>query len=123
MKAEQFLDNYDPSVKQLATSTRNFLLKIIPEAKEEVDIPAKMIAYGLGAGYKGMICTILLSKTGVKIGLNRGSELPDPEKLLGGTGKVHRYVQIRDEKILKSKALKDLVAAGIKACKIRMAVK
>jgi hypothetical protein len=123
MKPEQFLDNYEPAVKQLAESTRQFLFKIIPAIKEEVDVPARMIGYSLGTGYKGMVCTLLLSKTGVKLGFYKGAELPDPEKLLEGSGKIHRYAIIADLKILKSKALKDLAIAGKKACELRMSGK
>jgi hypothetical protein len=117
---EKFLTNYEPNVQQLAQMTREFLLKNIPGVKEDLDIPAKMIAYSLGPGYKGMICTIILSKKGVKLGFYKGSELPDPEKLLTGTGKVHRYVEITDAKILKTKALKNLLSLSVKACKHRI---
>jgi hypothetical protein len=120
MMPEQFLKSYEPGVQQLAQSARELLLKTIPNVKEELDIPAKIIAYSLAPGYKGTICAILLSKTGVKLGFYKGSELPDPKKLLEGSGKVHRYVKITDEKILHSKAVKDLIIAGIKACALRM---
>jgi hypothetical protein len=121
MTPEKFLVAYDPSVQKIAQATREFLLKNIPAVNEELDLPARLIAFNLGPGYKGMVCAILLSKKGVKLAFFKGSELPDPEKLLGGTGKVHRYAEIKDEKLLKTKALKNLLAAAVKACKQRLA--
>lgn len=122
MTPEKFLAAYDPAVGKLAQATREFLLKNIPAAKEELDIPAKLISFNLGPGYKGVVCTIILSQKGIKLAFFKGTELPDPENLLEGTGKVHRYVVIGDEKMLRSKALKNLLAAAIKACKGRLSV-
>lgn len=39
-----------------------------------------------------MVATLILSRGGVKLGLARGSELPDPKHLLAGSGKVHRHI-------------------------------
>jgi hypothetical protein len=121
MTPEKFLTSYDPAIGKLAQTTREFVLKNIPAVNEELDIAAKLIAFNLGPGYKGVVCAIILSKKGVKLAFYRGSELPDPEKLLTGSGKVHRYVEIIDEKILETKALKNLLSAGVKACKTRIA--
>lgn len=87
---------------------------MIPDVTEEVDVAAKMVAYSLGPGYTGMICTIIPSKKGVKLGFYRGSELQDPARLLTGTGKVHRYVELDSEKVAGTE-LRKLVKAAIKA--------
>ena len=44
------------------------------------------------AGLSGNVCTLILSKSGVKLGLVHGSELADPNGLLEGSGKVHRNI-------------------------------
>jgi hypothetical protein len=48
-----------------------------------------------------MVCTLILSKSGVKLGLVGGAALSDPYGLLAGTGKVHRHVQLRAPEDLK----------------------
>ncbi len=68
-----------------------------------------MIGYGFGAGYKDMICTIILSKAGVKLGIVGSAALPDPTRLLEGTGKRHRYVPIAEASDLKKPGLKSLL--------------
>jgi hypothetical protein len=76
-----------------------------------------------GPGYKGLVCTLLLSKTGVKIGIARGSELPDPKPLMQGSGKVHRHVQLQTIADLKQPGLKPLLKAALSAWKKRNEVK
>jgi len=58
-----------------------------------------VVGYGYGPGYKGPVCTLILSKTGVKLGLPYAAALSDPDGLLEGTGKVHRFVQLRARRI------------------------
>ena len=88
----QLLDTFPPAVRTVAVEARRLILATIPGASEEVDSKARVIGYGIGGGYSGMICTIILSKTGVKLGLVKSASWPDPDGLLEGTGKVHRYV-------------------------------
>src|SRR5215471_3372858 len=92
---KSFLAPYPPEVSDLALAARDFLAKALPGAEETLDESAKLLGYGYGPGYKGVVCTLLLSKTGVKLGIARGSELPDPKALMQGSGKVHRHVQLR----------------------------
>lgn len=87
------------------------ILKVVPEANEMVDAPARVIGYGHGDGYKDMICTIILSKGGVKLGIVGGASLPDPNGLLEGAGKKHRYVVLNDPADLKKKGIKELLRA------------
>jgi hypothetical protein len=83
------------------------------------DAQAKLIGYGYGTGYKDTICTILLSKKGVKLGLFYGSQLPDPGHLLEGTGKVHRFVPIHSKKDIANPALEKLMQDALNAYKKR----
>ncbi len=115
-----FLSNYPPQVSILAASLQKFLLKNLTGIQEQLDIKARIIGYGYGPGYKDNICAILLSKKGIKLGINRGSELADPASLLTGSGKVHKYVEIKSEKDIKSPALKKLLTEAVKAYKIRI---
>ena len=66
------------------------------------------------AGYKGLVCTLFLSKSAVKIGLVDGSDLPDPHKLLEGAGKVHKHVVLKTTADLRKPGLKPLVRACVK---------
>ena len=120
-EADALLAAYPDSVRQLANAARSALVKALPGATETVDKSSKLLGYSYGPGYKGLVCTLLLSKTGVKLGIFRGAELPDPEGLLRGAGKVHRHVQLRAPADLESPELKRLLAAALAAFRARAA--
>ena len=107
-------------MQKLALQTRKFILAQVRQAVEGVDASAPVVGYGYGPGYKDMICTMILSKSGVKLGLVGGAKLPDPEKLMEGTGKVHRYVQLNCAADLKRRGLKPLLRAALDAYRERV---
>ena len=115
-----FLLNYDDKVSCLAIPLRDLLLKILPGIKEQLDKPARIIGYGYGPKYIDTICAMIPSKKGLKLGFYKGTELPDPDKLLKGSGKVHKYVEICSDKDIKSPALKKLLNEALKFYKKRV---
>ena len=112
---DKLLAAYPSDVQTLALRTRKFVLELLPGAEESVDTSAPVIGYGYGPGYKGLICTLILSKSGVKLGLVRGAELADPKGLLEGSGKTHRYVSLKTPPDLGRLGLKKLVQAAVTA--------
>jgi hypothetical protein len=110
---DQLLGTYPGGVQEIALKARQLIFAKIPAVVETVDTKAKVIGYGLGPGYAGLICTIILSKTGVKLGLVGGARLPDPERLLEGSGKVHRYVTFAEVADVARPGVKKLLASGI----------
>lgn len=107
------LEPYSPEVQKLALETRKFVLRVIPKAMEMVDTKSKVIGFGFGTGYKDMICSLMPAKTWVTLGIGWGAELPDPQKLLEGSGKVHRHVKLKNESDLKTPALEALLKASL----------
>jgi hypothetical protein len=116
---DRFLADYPPDVRVLAGATRKLLADAFPGSTETLDLPARMIAYSYGPGYKGLACTLILSRGGVKIGVVRGSELADPKGLLEGSGKVHRHVALKTPADLERPGLKPLLKASLAAWKAR----
>lgn len=91
---ERILESYSAKVQTLARAARCAIRANAPTLAEEVDTAARVIGYGLGDGYAGLRCTIILSKAGVKIGFVGSAAWPNQDGLLEGTGKRHRYVVI-----------------------------
>ena len=114
-----FLAHYPEHVQELAAATRALLTDALPGAAETLDSSAKLLGYSYGPGYKGLVCTLILSQTGVKLGIFRGVELPDPKHLLAGAGKVHRHVQLRTVADLKQPGLRALLKAALAAWRKR----
>ena len=119
INAVDFLSTYTPEVVSLALALRTSLLKQLPDITEQLDLPAKMVAYCYGQKYNEMICVIIPSKKGLKLGFFKGTELPDPTGMLEGTGKISRYVQIKSEEQIHSHLLKDLLSAALNAYRKR----
>ena len=121
-KIDEFLSGYTKEVLVNGLKLREVLLKHLPGIIEQVDTPAKMIAYCYGQKYADMICTIIPSKKGIKLGFYKGVDLPDPNNLLQGTGKISRHVEIRSGELIRSSALKKLIESALAAYKKRMAI-
>ena len=68
-----FLSPIRPRWRGSSLATRARVLAALPGVDETVDRPARMLAYGYGPGYAGMICTLIPSQKGVKLGLYRGA--------------------------------------------------
>jgi len=113
------LAGYPDDVEVLALRARDLVLNTLPGASEELDTTGKLIGYGLGPGYTGTVCTLIMSKKGVKIGIVRGATLPDPHGLMGGAGSVHRHVDVRTLADLAQPGLKPLLKTALAAWKER----
>lgn len=86
---------------------------MIPDISEQVDAKARIIGYGYGPKYADMVCMLMPTKAGVNLGIAYAMELPDPAKLLEGTGKLHRHVKLNSEADLERTALKSLLKAAV----------
>jgi hypothetical protein len=117
---EEFLGSYPSDVRALALEARRLIRQILTDVEERVDTSAPVVGYGYGAGYRGVVCTLILSKSGVKLGLARGSELRDPHGLLAGSGKVHRYVQLREPTDVRRAGVRQLIKASHVAARKRI---
>jgi hypothetical protein len=59
-------------------------------------------------------CYISVSRDHINIGFMYGAELPDPERLLAGTGKLLRHVRITEAGPLADPALRELLNVASK---------
>jgi GrpB-like predicted nucleotidyltransferase (UPF0157 family) len=87
-----FLETYPAPVPEMAASVRGMVRRVLPNIQETLDSASRIVAYGYGPGYGDTICTLIPSKTGVRLGIVGSASLPDPEALLSGSGKVHRVI-------------------------------
>jgi hypothetical protein len=116
---DEILSKYENGVSSLAFQLRKFLLSELEHIIEYPDGAANIIGYGYGPGYKSLLCTIIPSKKGIKLGFYKGSELPDPENVLTGSGKVHRFMVIESGDDLKKPAIRNLVKEAQHAYQVR----
>ena len=80
---------------------------------------AAMIATLLSLGragktMRGQLCYVAAFNQYINVGFYKGIDLPDPQKLLEGTGKRMRHVKIRQAADLENPALHDLIQASLR---------
>jgi hypothetical protein len=114
---EAFLAAYNPDVRDLAWKVRTLILDVMPAALEQLDPSANLIGYGVDRTYKGLICGITLHKAHVNLMFARGTELPDPQGLLTGTGKRARHIKIQRAAEVDVPAVRALLEAAVYAQK------
>ncbi len=111
---EEMTAAFDPHVRDLASRTRSLIVDVYPEVVE-VPWPRQNVA-GYGIGPKKMsehFCYIALYKDHLNLGFNQGAELPDPEGLLEGPGKMLRHTKIAESEDLHNPALRRLLEAAL----------
>jgi hypothetical protein len=60
-----------------------------------------------------MVCSIMPNRSGITLGIGWATELPDPQHLLEGAGKVHKHVKLKTKLDLETPALKALLKAAL----------
>jgi hypothetical protein len=93
-----YLAAYDPHVASLLLALREIVIEEAPTAIESI---AKGYALAVGFSFTGKpmkdgFCHIVAYSSYVNLGFNRGALLPDPGKVLVGTGKLIRHVTIHN---------------------------
>jgi hypothetical protein len=116
---DKLISKYNPSVRALTKKTRALVLDIFPEANEKTYFSWSNTWYGSSAKTSDAVFSVSPMKTYVQLYFLRGTELSDPAKLLEGTGKKLRHVNINDAADLKRPALRQLmkraIAHGVKS--------
>jgi hypothetical protein len=99
----KFLSAYDPKIVDLALSLRQLVLTEIPTASESIYDAYEAVSIGFSetGRLKEGFCHIAVYANHVNLGLNRGTELPDPKKLLQGTGRFTRHITFREKSEMK----------------------
>jgi hypothetical protein len=114
----KLLNRY-PATRDLVEASRRALKAVFPNVEEMPDSQAGLIGYGYGAGYRGVVATLILSRAGVKIGIPYSASFHDPDGMLQGKGKVHRHISISTATGLEKPAVVALLHGALDAWKQR----
>lgn len=107
---EAILRDASPQTQELARQARALIFEVLPQTVEVVWARQKTAGYGTGP--KKMtehFCWIAPYKNHLVLGFYYGTELPDPENLLEGTGKLLRHIKIRSAEDLQRPAVRQLI--------------
>src|ERR1700679_4074707 len=98
-----YLASYDPHVSDLTLALRDVVLEEAPDAVESIS-KGYALAIGFSLTAKPMkdgFCHVVTYASHVNLGFNRGALLPDPNKILMGSGKSIRHITIHDQRELE----------------------
>src|SRR5688500_7308982 len=109
-----FLGAYPPPVRTLASRARDEILKIDPDAVEKVWPGWKVVGYGIGPWMAEMVVGVAPLKGRIGLYFARGTDLPDPDGLLEGSGKKGRNVPVEDASRLASRPLRALLRSAFR---------
>jgi len=115
----KLVQRYPASVQALIVASRETLTSAFPDSAESVDMKAGLLGYSYGPGYAGVVATLILSKSGVKIGLPHSATFKDPAGLLAGAGKVHKHIAITTTAQLRAPAVRALLRQALDAWRAR----
>ncbi len=103
-------------LKDVAKAARALVKRTVARNEEYVN-PWKIPSFD----WNGPLCLFMVGKNHVTFGFVRGAMLPDPEKLLEGTGKSMRHAKLRSVADVKRPELKRLIVEAVKLNKKRAA--
>jgi hypothetical protein len=104
---DEYVSRKEVTLREVAQGLRQLMRKTVPNVRESVN-PWKMPTFESN----GPMCFFTIGKSHVTFGFLRATSLPDPEKLLEGTGKNLRHVKLRSPEDLRNPALEELIQAA-----------
>ena len=113
------LSKFEPAVSKLATSSRSVIRKRFPTAIEQVYDNYNFFVIGFCTTERTSDCIVSLaaSAKGVALSFYQGATLPDPHKVLLGSGKQNRFVRLESAAALSDPKVKALIDAAAKQAK------
>jgi len=109
-----FLEAYDRPISDLALALREVVLEEAPHASESIyQVYTVAIWFGFSGKMKDMFCYIAANARHVNLGFPRGAALPDPNRVLEGTGKTMRHIKFASERELERPFVRRYIQAAI----------
>jgi len=118
-RLREFVDKFAPAHQALIRAARKILRKRLPTACELVydNYNFFVIGYSPTARPSDAIVSLTAGANGVGLCFIHGARLPDPERLLLGSGTQTRFVRLPSADVLTRPALETLIAAAIDQAK------
>jgi len=115
-----FIGKFAPKDQQLIRAVRSDVRRRLPTANELVwdNYNFFVIGYSPTERPTDSIVSIAARANGVGLCFIQGARLPDPQKLLLGSGKQTRFVRLESAARLAHPQVEELIAAAIERAKV-----
>jgi hypothetical protein len=117
---KSFIDKFEPKNQALIHAVRKTLRKRLPTANELAydNYNFFVIGYSPNVRPSDAIISITAGASGVGLCFIRGASLPDPHKILLGSGTQTRFIRVGSAKELARPEVEGLIAAAIAISKV-----
>ena len=114
-RVKSFIAKFEPKNQTLIRAVRKALRKRFPAAYELAYDNYNFFVLGYGPTERPSDCIVSMAAgaNGVGLCFIRGAALPDPDKLLLGSGNQTRFIRIESADVLARPAVKALVTAAV----------
>ncbi len=114
-KLQRFIAKFEPKHQALIRNLRRELRKRLPTANELVwdNYNFFVIGYSATERPSDSVISIAGAANGVGLAFYRGATLPDPHKILEGSGAQNRFLRTDTAVILKRPEVEALIVAAI----------
>lgn len=109
---ENLLRDHDPEIVDITREARRLVESVAPQAVLQVETRWGGYLLFKNSSEGPSVCWLSPYTRHVSLGFNEGTQLPDPEKLLQGQGKLMRHVKLRAPRDLENPAVKELISAA-----------
>jgi hypothetical protein len=115
-----FIAKFEPSDAKLIRACRAEMRKLLPRAIELVydNYNFFVIGYGPTERSSEALFSIAAAANGVGLAFLKGASLPDPEKILLGSGKLNRFIRLPTTELFKSPPVLALIKAAVGQSKV-----
>src|SRR3954454_22152091 len=115
-----YIDRLDLKIQKLFRAVRAAVRKRFPNANELAYDYSHSLVISYSPTDRGIdsIVAIRASATGVSLYFSQGPQLPDPKRLLRGSGKQTRFIQVEAASQLAHPDVEALIAATIDQARI-----
>jgi len=115
-----FIAKFDPANQKLIRSVRKALQKRFRTANELVydNYNFFVIGYGPSERPSEAIVSMAAGASGVGLCFLQGARLPDPKKILLGSGNQTRFIRLEDVGVLKRPEVEAMIAAAVSQSKV-----
>jgi hypothetical protein len=110
-----FIDKFDAKNAALIRSVRKVLRKRLPSANELVYDNYNFFVIGYCSTERPSDCIVSIAAgaSGVGLSFYYGATIPDPHKLLLGSGNQNRFIRLESAATLARPEVEELIAAAI----------
>ena len=116
---KSFVDKFEPKNRALIRAVRKAMRKRLPTANELVYDNYNFFVIGYCSTERPSDCIVSLAAAANGVGLSfyRGASLPDPHKILLGSGNQNRLIRLGSVEILGRPEVEGLIEAAVAQAK------